>query len=185
MRNTYSYKDIDMSKRNKFVERTFYGYASLLLAISLFCFITSFIGAFSSVVNAAEMNHDRYEVLYKQPHEDAAVTKEVCDVVAKSSGIIKKMFDKGYTDEIIGIKLSEAIIKDVGNRDAWIAYHLVASPNTLAAMREWPAEASYSWMEQQFPDITGSEYYQIYAGGKCDQSIGKTVKVLQVKNLGK
>lgn len=174
-----------MSKRNVIVGRMFKGYAGIMLTFSLFCFGTAFSGAFSSLVNASESKGERYEVLYKLPHVNVKITPEVCDTVAQTAQVVKGMIDKGYSDDVIGTKLSEAALANLGDRNGWIAYHMTVDPSALANMRTWPKETSYLWMQQQFPDFTGGEYYQVYAGNKCDRSIGQTVKVLQVKRLAK
>lgn len=173
-----------MSRRNN-VEPTGYAYFSVMFACAVFCFVMVFSMTMSRPTLANETINGRYEVLYKLPRVDAKITPEVCDVVSQSAGIIKSMMDKGADDNEISMQLSEAALANLEDRAGWVAYHMVVDPDALANMREWPKEASYEWMQRQFPDFSDREYYQLYAGTKCDQSVGKTVKVLKVKHIVK
>jgi hypothetical protein len=173
-----------MSRRNN-VETVGYAFFGVMLAVGVFCFIMAFSMTMSRPAFGNEMLNDRYEVLYKLPKKDAKITPEVCDAVTQTAGFIKGMMDKGADDTEISVKLSEAALANPGDRAGWVAYHMVVDPDALANMREWPKEASYEWMQRQFPDFSDREYYQLYAGTKCDQSVGKTVKVLKVKHIVK
>lgn len=167
------------------VEAGLYTFIGLMAAFALFCFIMAFSIAMSRPAFASEVNGVRYEVQYKLPKEEVVVTSEVCTVVSKTAAFVKAMFERGLTDKEISAKLTEAAKANLNDRNGWIAYHLVDDPKALSSMREWPKEASYHWMETKFPTGTGQEYYQVYAGSKCDQTVGTTVKVYQVKRIDK
>jgi hypothetical protein len=172
-----------MSKSNSKVNCVFYGFIGVLLAFAAVCLVMAIAGVLTRPVYASEMKTEQYEVLYKLPKEEVKITKEVCDTVTQSAAWIKGMINKGYDDDAISEKLSEAALANLGDRNGWIAYYMLVDPKALANMREWPTEASYQWMQQKYPTMNGGEYYQVYAGGKCDQLIGKIVKVHQVKKL--
>lgn len=171
-------------KRNK-VETATCVFIAVMLAVACFCFIMAFSIAMSRPAFASEVNGVQYEVQYKLPKEDVIVTPEICTVVSQTGAFVKAMFERGLSDKEVSDHLTKAAKANLNDRNGWVAYHMVNDPKALASMREWPKEASYHWMETKFPTGTGQEYYQVYAGSKCDQTVGTTVKVYQVKRIDK
>jgi hypothetical protein len=158
---------------------------AVVATFGIICLIMAASIMMSRPAYAAVTPQYNYQVDLKGPKDTMQVTNNICVVVGQASSLIQKMFNSDLSNNEIALKLTEAAMKDLSDRDGWAAYNMVGSVTVIDKMREWKRDDEFVKMRIDYPDYTMGEYYNVYARATCETAMGTDIKVIRVVRVRK
>lgn len=136
--------------------------------------------AFSSFSHAANDPAYVYNVDLKGPREKATITPDVCGIMGDMAGLVKVMFDRGMANREITNRLAAAAVRNLDDRNGWIAYNLAGNTVMVDKMRTWSSKPAYIAFRAEFPGNEEQYYYTIYGSALCNEMLGEETDIIQV-----